>query len=167
MKLLSSPYMVWVKRVPPIAVALGIAALIVVVVTHPMLLDDIWVTLYLGLVAVAAVAGLILSLYPLADEVYDYGDHLRVTKGGLEARIPLADIEQTQVGVFLKPTRVVLLLSKPCALGKRISFYPPILVDFNVRPCVRLAEDLLARARKQRATQPSDGRHVGPIKRSA
>jgi len=82
---------------------------------------------------------------PLADEVYDCGDHLLVRKDRQEERVPLADIINVNANLAVKPARITLTLARPGRFGAEVSFAPP--PQFNLSPFARsgIADELIAR----------------------
>lgn len=63
-------------------------------------------------------------VFDLVDEVHDLGDSLLVKNRGVEASVPLRNINKVTVSQFSKPVRITLTLGVPCELGDKIVFEP-------------------------------------------
>jgi hypothetical protein len=102
----------------------------------------------LGPLFMAVIGYIVIRLFAwdLADSVYDFGDHLVVSRGSTRERIALENIMNVSCSVFVNPTRVTLRLVKPCAFGAAVSFSPK--ASFSLNPLAKnpIAEELLERA---------------------
>ncbi|HTI47519.1 MAG TPA: hypothetical protein VMB76_13250 [Casimicrobiaceae bacterium] len=103
--------------------------------------------------AVMAVFGFLFFrrlVWPLADEVLDGGDYLIVRKGGLEQRVPLANIMNVSGSMYINPPRVTLRLVEAGPLGDEVAFMPRR--SFNLNPFARnkVVDDLMVRAYEAR-----------------
>lgn len=96
--------------------------------------------------AMAAVGLLVakLSLWSLADEVFDAGDSLLIRNDGSVQRIALRQIVEVDCSRFSNPTVVTLWLETPDAFGKNIKFMPNgmVFMPFGLHP---VANDLRTR----------------------
>jgi len=92
-------------------------------------------------------------VWDLADEVEDRGDYLLVRKGGIEERVPLANIMNVNMSQFTKPPRLTLRLRKAGVFGDEIAFIPrrPVL-RFNPFARNEIAENLMLRVDRARTT---------------
>lgn len=61
---------------------------------------------------------------PLADEVWNEGECLRVKRRGIEERIRLEDIAHLEGPTLHNPPRVTLTFSAPNQLGDSVTFMP-------------------------------------------
>jgi len=121
---ISSAYTFFLKRVFPVfwfgIPLFGWGDLVGKVVTGTAERFDIF-----GLIAIPlfliVIGGIVfkIMIWPLADEVHDCGDHLRIRKGAQEDRISLKDILNVS-GNF--SGIVTLLLDKETRFGNEISF---------------------------------------------
>lgn len=85
-------------------------------------------------------------VWDLADEVQDCGSYLLVRRGGIERRVPLADVMNVSASAFTSPRRVVLRLAARNELGDEVAFIPKMPL-FALNPFARnaIAEDLIRR----------------------
>src|SRR5690242_6127399 len=74
-------------------------------------------------------------VWNLADEVLDGGDYLIVRKGGIEQRVPLANIMNVSGSTYVNPPRVTLRLVEPGPLGDEVAFMPRR--SFKLNPFAR------------------------------
>ena len=63
-------------------------------------------------------------IWDLADEVEDFGEYLRVRRGGVDERVNLADVMNVNMSQFTNPPRLTLRLRKPGPFGDEIVFIP-------------------------------------------
>jgi hypothetical protein len=92
-------------------------------------------------------------VWDLMDEVYDCGDHLLVKKGDEEERIPLSSIINVGASIGVNPPRISLRLATPGRFGDEVVFSP--VRTFTLNPFARnpIAEDLIVRVDKARASR--------------
>jgi hypothetical protein len=93
------------------------------------------------------------TIYPLADEVYDCGDHLLAKRRGVEVKIHLSDIKNVSYSREQMPT-ITLSLRKETALGRHLLFAPQFSGLTKALSHLRLhpvAEDLIDRIESKRA----------------
>ena len=93
-------------------------------------------------------------VWDLADEVYDFGEHLVVKNGGVEEVIKLADVMNVSIQTNMNPPRITLRLVRPSRFGEEVTFSP--IRPFTLNPFAKneVAEDLIRRvdsARSRRA----------------
>ena len=90
-------------------------------------------------------------LFDLVDEVIDEGDRLVIRNGPQTEHVSLANIMNVNSSVFINPPRITLMLRKPSAFGKNVSFMPPRRFSFKgIFAPHPLAEDLIYRIDRQR-----------------
>ena len=90
-------------------------------------------------------------IWDLADEVEDFGDYLRVRRGGIDERVNLADVMNVSMSQFTNPPRLTLRLRKPGAFGDEIVFIPQTQgVRFNPFARNPVAERLIQRVDRLR-----------------
>lgn len=92
-------------------------------------------------------------VWTLADEVHDGGDHLRVRRGSVEERIPLAEILNVSVTTHQHPQRIALRLARAGRLGDEIHFLPDSRFRWNPWARNEIAEDLIVRVDRARAAR--------------
>ena len=95
-------------------------------------------------------------IWDLADEVEDFGDYLRVRRGGIDERVNLADVMNVNMSQFTNPPRLTLRLRKPGAFGDEIVFIPQT-PGVRLNPFARnpIAERLIQRIDRLRANGTS------------
>jgi hypothetical protein len=92
-------------------------------------------------------------VWDLADEVYDCGDYLLAKKSGVQERIELSKVLNVSWSMMSSPERVTLTLREPSALGREITFIPPLRLNpFSRSPIV---DDLIQRIDAERAAAAS------------
>jgi len=91
-------------------------------------------------------------VWDLADEVVDGGDYLLVKFRGSEERIPLSNIMNVSSSTNLNPPRIVLRLVRPGKFGSEVAFSPQRPFTFNPFARIPIAEDLIGRVYRARAT---------------
>ena len=91
-------------------------------------------------------------VWDLADMVDDYGDYLRVRRGGVEERVPLTNVVNVSMIQFTNPARLSLRLRTPCKFGDEIVFIPKRVPGIRLNPFARnpVAEDLIQRVERAR-----------------
>ena len=93
-------------------------------------------------------------VFDLADDVYDYGDHLLIRRGGREEEVGLSEIINISYAAFSSPARVTLSLRRETLFGREISFCPPVLFapfdPFKKSPVI---DDLIVRVDEARNTR--------------
>lgn len=85
------------------------------------------------------------QIWPLADDVEDVGDALRVRRRGVELRVPLRDIVNVSVPNAPRSRRITLRLRRPGDLGDEITFLPRARMTWNLFARDPMAEDLIRR----------------------
>ena len=85
-------------------------------------------------------------LWKLADSVGDHGDYLVVRRGGVEAKVQLADVMNVSASSFSNPKTVSLRPIRPSALGQEIAFIPSTPFTLNPFAKVAVAKELMERA---------------------
>jgi hypothetical protein len=90
-------------------------------------------------------------IWDLADEVDDYGDHLRARRRGIEERVKLVDVINVNMSQLTNPPRLTLRLRKPWAFGDEMVFIPKAPA-FRLNPFARnaIAENLIRRVDEAR-----------------
>lgn len=93
------------------------------------------------------------TVWILADEVQDCGDHLLVRRGSEQCVVRIADVMNVGASTTMNPPTITLRLAVPCVFGNEIAFSPAR--PFSLDPFARnpIAEDLIVRvdaARRQR-----------------
>jgi hypothetical protein len=90
-------------------------------------------------------------IWDLADEVLDAGEHILVTRRGLQERIALTDILNVEISRFSNPVRLSLRLRKKGKLDDQVAFIPKW--PFTLNPFARnpIAEDLIKRVDQAKA----------------
>jgi hypothetical protein len=90
-------------------------------------------------------------IWNLADEVRDGGSYLLVRKGGIEQRVPLADVMNVSFSRFNNPPRVTLLVRHSGELGREITFIPKTSF-FRISAFARnpIVDDLIERVDQAR-----------------
>ena len=114
----------------------------------------LWALLVVALAA--AVGGFVMIrklVCDLADEVHDCGDHLLVTFGHEQQRIPLDDIMNVNAQLNLKPARITLRLVTPGKFGSEVSFSPPTRASLDPFAKNEVAEDLIVRVHRARSAR--------------
>jgi hypothetical protein len=86
------------------------------------------------------------QVHRLADEVLDYGDHLKVCRGRVVEEVPLAKISKAEVLSSGGFHRIVLRLRTRTKLGQQIDFLPQASLWSNLPAIRHLALDLTERA---------------------
>ena len=91
-------------------------------------------------------------IWDLADEVEDFGDYLRVRRGGIDERVNLTDVMNVSMNQFSNPRRLSLRLRKPGAFGDEIVFIPQTQ-GLRLNPFARnpIAERLIQRVDRLRS----------------
>jgi hypothetical protein len=92
-------------------------------------------------------------VWDLMDEVYDCGDSLLVKNRGVEIRVPISSIINVSFATNSNPQRITLKLAKPGNFGQEIAFSPPATFALNPFAKNPVAEDLIFRVDKARATR--------------
>jgi len=146
MRQLSSKSTFFTKRIFP-AIWLGFVAIfgITSVLSGAVSKDPMFVVVPVFM----AVAGLIFFrglLWKLADSVSDHGDYLVVRRGGVEAKVPLANVMNVSASSFSNPKTISLRLIQPSTLGQEISFIPSTPFTLNPLAKLAVAEELMERA---------------------
>ena len=155
MERISSGQTFFMKRVFPAfwlgAIALAAVVLVIDRGTPPL-------AMFVVPVAMLAIGGVVFRklLWDLADEVRDGGSFLLVRRGGIEERIPLANVVNVSVSQFTNPRRLALRLRTRGKLGDEIVFIPKASLRFNPFARDPVAEALIARVdrARQQAVQP-------------
>lgn len=109
--------------------------------------------MFLTIPLVMAVFGAFLMrklVFDLADSVDDCGSYLLVRRGGIEARVELANVMNVSSSSLQSPPRITLRLVKPSALGKEVSFSPRSPFSLNPFAESPVAEDLMERVHRTR-----------------
>jgi hypothetical protein len=90
-------------------------------------------------------------IWDLADEVTDYGDHLRVRRGSVEERVKLVDVMNVSMSQLTNPPRLTLRLRRPVTFGDEVVFIPKAPA-FRLNPFARnaIAENLIRRVDEAR-----------------
>lgn len=87
-------------------------------------------------------------VFDLIDEVYDEGDSLLFKNSGKQVRVNLRDIKNVSYQYMINPPRVTLNLRHETALGKELSFSPPIsFIPFKKNKDIEELIDRIDRAR--------------------
>ncbi|HYC54400.1 MAG TPA: hypothetical protein VEL28_05635 [Candidatus Binatia bacterium] len=103
-----------------------------------------------------AVAGFVTTrklVWDLADEVFDYGDHLLVRKGNEQERIALSNVINVSISSLINPPRITLRLATPGRFGNEVAFSPSVGLRINPFAKIAVGEDLIARVDEARATR--------------
>jgi hypothetical protein len=155
MQKISSTTTYYYKRVFP-AVWFGGLSIFIIIGLLSMPIDGRHIgedTTGLLLLIVMAVFGYFLIKYlvfDLVDEAWDDGDSLLLRNGNLEARVPLSNISNVNYSVATNPPKVTLSLREPCALGKEVSFMPPIsVIPFKKSPSILHLIERIDEARRR------------------
>jgi hypothetical protein len=90
-------------------------------------------------------------VWDLADEVYDCGDSLLVKNRDVEEDIPLSNVMNVSVSMYMNPSRITLRLVTPGKFGSDVSFSP--IRTFSLNPFAKnqVAEDLIVRVDQARS----------------
>jgi hypothetical protein len=92
------------------------------------------------------------QMHPLADEVLDCSDRLKVRRGRIEETIPLSQVSVVGVSSSGGFHRITLRLKERSKLfGDRIEFLPQASLWSNLAALKSLAQELSERAQRQRA----------------
>lgn len=149
MDVISSKQTLFLKRIlPPVWIAFVAALLAMALAAIARRQPDAEPSMLIAPVAMLAVGAWLFwkFVWPLADEVADAGSFLRVRRGPVELRVPLADILNVSMSQFTNPRRVSLRLRVPGQLGDEISFIPKGTgLQFNPLARNPIAEDLIRR----------------------
>jgi hypothetical protein len=89
--------------------------------------------------------------WPLADAVYDGGDHLLIRRGGVEESVPLSSIKEVLDWTFFRPPRITLRFDTPGKFGPKIAFLPATGVTLSPFAASSVADDLIKRVRASRS----------------
>ena len=91
------------------------------------------------------------TLWDLADEVFDCGDHLLVKIRDEQDAVPLSNVMNVSVATLMNPPRITLRLVTPGKFGSEICFSP--IRPFTLNPFARsaIADDLVVRVDRARA----------------
>ena len=146
MEVLTSRSTFFIKRVFPLLwVALLLAFLVSAFANDEWNKDPFFIVAPILMIVIGFVAFRSM-IWNLADEVRDGGDFLRVRRGSLEERVPLADVVNVGVSQFTNPQRISLRLRTRGKFGDEIAFLPrqPVL-QFNPMARNEIAESLIKR----------------------
>ncbi|WP_157948316.1 hypothetical protein [Pulveribacter suum] len=118
--------------VSPAVSCLVIGGALVAVLAASVYLTGEWPSasgwLWTGFVMCLLLGICCLGVLGLADEVWDLGDHLVVSKGGTRVRIDLRNVLKAEASTNSSPARVTLYLTTPCALGRLVAFRTAVRV---------------------------------------
>lgn len=160
MKRISSRSSFLYKRVIPILwfVGLGIFAVDAAFVSLPERGGSFWYFLALAFAGVLGFFFMKMTVFDLADEVFDAGDALVVCVGQDKRRIPLAEITNVKYSPMMSPPRVILALGDPSKFGKEVAFSAPLTFGpFMRSPIVTdLIERIDAARRSMTPRSPSE-----------
>lgn len=154
---ISSSLTIWYKRAFPIF-WFGFLAVFIAV----PLLSGVSEKFLMVLVVpcILAVFGFFLMknlIWDLVDEVYDDQDFLLIKNHGTEERVALADVMNVSATTFMNPPRTTLRLVDPGKFGNEIAFMPAYEFTFNPFAKNQVAEDLMLRVDKARASRAAQG----------
>ena len=91
------------------------------------------------------------TVWDLADEILDAGDHLIFRKGEKKQRVRFEEIINIDYKHMAAPERVTIHFLSPGATGRRLVFNPPLRLNpFSESPIVA---DLIARVDNARGAQ--------------
>jgi len=152
-KVISSGQTFFIKKIFPV-VWLGFIAVFFVtgLISGGIKQDPVFLIMPLIMIAFGALLFKHL-VWDLADEVKDAGDYLIVRKGGIEERISLQDIMNISMSTATNPPRLSLRLRKVCKFGDEVVFSPARNFSFNPFAKNAIAEDLIVRVDRARASR--------------
>ena len=144
MEIISSGQTFFVKRVLP-AFWFGPMALITLI-TALAAGDAQEAALMLVPIGFGALGFLVMrKVWSFADEVRDGGKFLLVRRGGIEARVALADVAYVDSYLLRNPPHVTLHMRKPGRIGAEITFIPRQKTLSNPLSQDELVNELTAR----------------------
>lgn len=71
---------------------------------------------------------MMITVFDLADEVFDVGNAVIVRVGTNKRLIPLAEVADVKYSPRMSPPRVVLTLKNPSKFGKEVAFSAPLTI---------------------------------------
>lgn len=152
MKQISSGWTFFYKKIFP-AMWFGFLAFFIIVISDGA--DDrdalfVMAPILLGVFAVVVLKKLV---WDLVDEVHDYGDYLLIRNKGEEEKVAIANIMNVSPTTYTNPPRITLRLVTPSRFGSEIAFSPVSGMGFNPFAKNPVAEDLIVRVDRARATR--------------
>ncbi len=87
-------------------------------------------------------------LFSIADEVVDYGDHLKVRRTRTDVEIRFSNILTAEVSTAYRMHRITIHLRERTNIGKRVDFWPQASLWGNPSAVQQIALDLSDRARR-------------------
>ena len=130
--------------IPIVVVSAVVIGGVTFAVTRP--LEQTWWSLLMGLLFIVVFAiAYRFRIWPLADEVFDGGDHLLVRRRGEEQRVRFEDIADLSLSRSGKSHRMTVELKSPGRFGEKIVFLPHKHLSFNPFAQDPLEKELLAR----------------------
>ena len=94
-------------------------------------------------------------VWGVVDKVEDHGQHLKISKSGVEIDVKITDIDNVSVTTLQNPPRVTIRVNVITPLGQDITFFAKMGSVFNPFAKCTVADDLLDRVielRKMRLT---------------
>jgi hypothetical protein len=86
--------------------------------------------------------------FSIADEVVDYGDHLKVRRAHTAIEIPFSGISAAEVSTVYRMHRITVHLREQTKLGKRVDFWPQASLWGNHFAIQQVAIGLADRAKR-------------------
>jgi len=150
-KQISSSMTRFQKGVVPVMVMAGVFSGVLALVLSKPIEQTWWALTMATLFSIAFGVAYRFRIWPLADEVFDCGDHLLVRRRGEEQRIRLEDIAEVDLRRSGKSQhRMVLSLRREGPFGATVVFLAPKHFSFNPFAKDPLEEDLHSRVEAAR-----------------
>jgi hypothetical protein len=131
--------------VPLLVVASALIACVGLLLSGPI--ERTWWGAFVGLLFITIFSvAFRFRIWPLADEVFDCGDHLLVRRRGEEQRIRFEDIAEVDLNRSGKSHRMNLHLRSPGKFGEKIVFLAPKSFSWNPFAADPLEQELVKRA---------------------